>query len=110
MTNDELQALVLSLEKTATGIKRHITEEAQKLANPMRIAYAKAAKGQVDAKNAELRCYTVAFQALEQFLKDLAGASGGADVPVATLMDALAAARAAGDAEHKRQQKEKAGA
>jgi hypothetical protein len=127
MPDLDVQELARSLEKTTGYLERHIATEAQRRANKLAVEYAKAAKEQVkvaeaDAQrwkncNAELRrqievlaCRSVAYLTLEKFLEHITHVSDGADVPIGTLTDALAAARAAGDAEYKQQQKEKADA
>jgi hypothetical protein len=120
-----LEESAAQLGKTTANLERHIAAEAQKRAAKLAVEYAKAAKEQVDAAkaetqrwhgcNAELRrqmkvleCRSAAYLTLEKFLKDIIHAAGGADVPAGTLMDALAASSAAGDAEYKRPEKQHA--
>lgn len=121
MPEVDVQELVRSVEKISANLKQHIAAEAQTIGAKYSLQHAKAADERIQAKDAELQraqnlvaeqrrqmepllCRSAAYLVLEKFLLDLAHASDGHDVPVKTLTDALAAARAAGTREYKRLQ------
>lgn len=121
MPEVDVQELARSVEKISANLKQYITAEAQTIGAKYGVQHAKAADERIKDKDAELQqaqdlahelrrqirvleCYSAAGHALRKFLLDLIAAADGHDVPVKTLTDALAAARAAGDAEYKRQQ------
>jgi len=119
MPEVDVQELARSVEKISANLKQYIAAEAQTIGAKYGVQHAKAADERIQAKDAELQraqnlvaeqrrqmepllCRSAAYLVLEKFLLDLAHASDGHDVPVRTLTDALAAARAAGNAEYKR--------